>query len=294
LPACPDSKDAIRAALERLGLRPHKRFGQNLLGDAAVLDRIVAASGVGPRSVVLEVGPGLGALTERLLAAGAAVVAVEIDRGLVRALRESLAAKEPLVLLEADVMGAKGRLADAVGTALRDEIARAGAAGFEVVSNLPYGLSSPFLASLVAPPGPPLRATLMLQDEFADVLVARPSTEAYSALSVFVQTFFEVRRAFGVGRSAFHPAPDVDSAVVALVPREAPAPAPDAFGGFVRRLFQGRRKALGTTVGPVLGMRSAGARAWLAEAGFDPLARVEALPPPRIVALFEAVISSQA
>jgi 16S rRNA (adenine1518-N6/adenine1519-N6)-dimethyltransferase len=288
----PDTKERIREALERHGLRPHKRFGQNFLGDPAVLDRIVAASGVGAGSVALEVGPGLGGLTERLLGAGALVVAVEIDHGLARALRAELAS-EALVLVEGDVLGARGRIAEDVSAALAAAIEKRGAAGFDVVSNLPYGISSPFLASLLVPPGPPLSATLTLQSEFADVLLGRPGTDAYSALSVAAQTFFDVTRAFGVARGAFHPAPDVDSAVVRLAPRMRAGPDPESFGRFVQKLFQGRRKALSTTVGPLLGKPSAAAREWLQANGFDPLARVDALPPERLAALFGAVVSSR-
>jgi 16S rRNA (adenine1518-N6/adenine1519-N6)-dimethyltransferase len=280
----PDSKEEIRAALATAGLHPHKRFGQNFLGDASILDRIVQASEVGPSSVVLEVGPGLGALTARLLATGAAVVAVEIDHGLARFLRETVPAPE-LVLIEGDAIGGKGRLSTEVAAALRSAVARRRARGFEVVSNLPYGISSPFVASLMADPGPPLRATLLLQSEFAAALVARPSTDEYSALSVFARTFFDVQRRMSVPRHAFVPQPDVDSAVVTLVPRaDRPADA-ERFSRFVQRLFQGRRKALSTTLRGLV----PDAAAWLAGAGFDPRVRVDALEPARIVELFEKV-----
>jgi 16S rRNA (adenine1518-N6/adenine1519-N6)-dimethyltransferase len=286
----PDSKDEIRAALARAGLHPLKRFGQHFLADAAVLDRIVTASGAGPSSVVLEVGPGLGGLTARLLSAGAAVVAVEIDHGLARELRTSLVSPD-FILLEQDVMGKKGRLADEVGAALLSCAERRGTRGFEVVANLPYGISSPFLLALAAEPGPPLRATVMLQTEVADALAAKPSSEEYSALSVSCQVFFAVTKAFKVGRQAFFPSPDVDSTVVTLLPRTG-ADVPEKFGEFVQKLFQGRRKALSTTLKPWLPAEIGGAREWLAGAGVDPGTRVEALSPAGILDLYRRVLEA--
>jgi 16S rRNA (adenine1518-N6/adenine1519-N6)-dimethyltransferase len=287
----PESKDEIRAALARAGLRPHKRFGQHFLGDAAVLDRIVAASGAGPSSVVLEVGPGLGALTGRLLATGAAVVAVEIDHGLARELRAAQPAGD-LVLLEQDAMAKKGRLAEEVAAALLAAEARRGARGFEVVSNLPYGISSSFLLALMSEPGPPLRATVMLQAEVAAALTAKPSSEEYSALSVSCQVFFAAKREMQVGRHAFFPPPDVDSTVVTLVPRERPGVAAAPFLPFVQKLFQGRRKALSTTMKPWI-PGAGSARAWLEARGFDPGVRIDALAPARIVELFAKVAEAR-
>lgn len=280
----PDSKEAIRSALAAGGLHPHKRFGQHFLADPALLDRIVLVSGAGPSSVVLEVGPGLGGLTARLLAKGALVVAVEIDHGLARRLARELRSPD-LVLVEGDAMAGKGRLSAEASVAVEAAVARRKARGFEVVSNLPYGLSSPFVASLMSAPGPPLRATLMLQTEFVAALAARASSEEYSALSVFAATFFDVKRELAVPRHAFFPQPDVDSAVVTLVPKPPKGIDPAAFSRFVQKLFQGRRKALSTSLRAVV----PDAASWLAAAGFDPKARVDALPPARIVDLFAKV-----
>jgi 16S rRNA (adenine1518-N6/adenine1519-N6)-dimethyltransferase len=285
----PGSKEAVRAALDALGLSPHKRFGQNFVADRAVLERIVDRSGAGPASVVLEVGPGLGTLTSVLLARVAVVVAVEIDHGLARNLREVFAGEPRFVLVEGDVMAGKGRLADEAATAVLDAVSRAGAPGFDVVSNLPYGISSSFLAALASPPGPPLSATVMLQAEVADVLLARPSTESYSALTAFVRTYFEVRRELEVGRHVFFPQPDVDSTVVRLLPKAGTVPPPGPFGAFLQALFQSRRKAIGTTLRGLLPPGTPPARAWLATAGFDAGARVESLAPERIAELFALV-----
>jgi 16S rRNA (adenine1518-N6/adenine1519-N6)-dimethyltransferase len=286
----PGSREEVRETLVRLGLHPHKRFGQNFLADAGALGRIVERSGVGPGSVVLEVGPGLGTLTRRLRDAGASVVAVEIDHGLARHVRAVFGGDDDVVLVERDVMARKGHIAEEVAAVLREMMARKQARRFDVVSNLPYGISSSFITSLVFEPGPPGRATVMLQSEVAAVLAAKPDTEDYSALSVFARTFFEIRQELVVPRHAFFPQPDVDSTVVSLAPRPGPHPDPERFGRFVQGLFQGRRKALSTTVRKLVAPdRGAEARSWLEHAGFDPTARVDALESERIVELFAKV-----
>jgi 16S rRNA (adenine1518-N6/adenine1519-N6)-dimethyltransferase len=289
VPGVPRSRQEVRALLAQLGLRPHKRFGQNFLADRGVLERIADRAGVDSSSVVLEAGPGLGTLTATLLDRGALVVAAEIDRGLAGHLRGVFHDCPELVLVEGDVMGGKGRISEGVASALREAVRLRAAPGFRVASNLPYGISTSFLTSLAFAPGPPLRATLMLQLEVARVLGAREGTDDYSALSVFAQTYFRVRPEFEVGRHAFFPEPDVDSAVVSLDPGEAPAPDPAEFSRFVQRLFQGRRKAIATSLRTELGEPAAQGRARLSRAGFDPGSRVDGLAPARIVELFLAI-----
>lgn len=286
-PLVPRSRAEVKSLLAALGLRPSKRFGQNFLADGAILDRIIERSGAGAASVVLEVGPGLGTLTERLLAAGADVVAVEIDRGLVRNLRTVLGEAARLMIVEGDVLGSRRRLSDDVVLALRSRMASRGVTSFDVVSNLPYGISSPFVGSLLSDPGPPRRATLLLQSDFADVLRARPSTDAYSALSVWAQTFMTVRSEFDVPGHAFHPSPDVTSTLVRFEPLGRRDVDPIAFGEFVQTLFQGRRKAIATTLRATCGSAERAADV-LRRAGVIANVRVESLEPQRIVALFSA------
>jgi 16S rRNA (adenine1518-N6/adenine1519-N6)-dimethyltransferase len=180
-------------------------------------------------------------------------------------------------------MAGKGRWSPDVVAALQSVLARRPGPGFDVVSNLPYGISTSFLTSLAHEPGPPRRATVMLQLEVARALGASAGDDDYSALSVFVRTYFDVRREFEVGRHAFFPEPDVGSAVVGLVPRSAPGPEPGAFGRFVQALFQARRKAIGTSL---RGIAGSGVAELLAAAGFDPRARVDGLEPERIAVLF--------
>ncbi|HYC79383.1 MAG TPA: 16S rRNA (adenine(1518)-N(6)/adenine(1519)-N(6))-dimethyltransferase RsmA [Planctomycetota bacterium] len=283
----PDTPSSVKAALAASGLSPLHRFGQNFLVEPGLLDRIAALSGVGPGDVVLEVGPGLGGLTERLLDAGALIVAVEIDHGLARRLRETFAGEPRLRLIEGDVLAGGRALDPRIGPALEAAKRETGAAGWSVAANLPYGVTSPFLLALLGPPGPPRRITVMVQREVGDVLLARPGSDDYGTLSVASATYWRATRALAVGREAFYPRPDVASAVMTLEPREGDAPPPGPFLDFVRGLFQSRRKALRSSLRRMLG-DDARVDAVLAAAGTAPEARADGVPPETLAALFRA------
>lgn len=283
----PATPSAVRAALDAAGLAPLRRFGQNFLVDPRTLDRAADAAGVGPGDVVLEVGPGLGALTERLLDRGARVVAVEIDHGLAARLRTCFAGEARLDLVEGDVLAGGRALDPAVVAAL----ARARAEGdgtWRVAANLPYGVTSPFLLALLDAAGPrPRRTTVMIQREVADVLAAPPGSPDYSVLALAARVYWRVARVLDVGPEAFFPRPEVDSCVVAIEPA-AEGPPPGPFLDFARGLFQSRRKTLRASLRRRVA-DPARAEAALAAAGLRPEDRVDGAPPERIVALFRAL-----
>jgi 16S rRNA (adenine1518-N6/adenine1519-N6)-dimethyltransferase len=289
----PDTPTGVKAALAAAGLSPLKRFGQNFLVDPRVLDRVAAASGAGPGEATLEVGPGLGGLTTRLWESGAEVLAVEIDRGLAAHLRRQFADAPRFALVERDVLGRGPELADEVLDALAAARARAGGGGWRVASNLPYGITSPFLFALLdTPAGPPRRAVVMIQKEVGDVLVAAPGGDDYSVLSLAARTYWRVRRLFDVGPEAFFPRPDVDSCVVELEPATvaADAPPPRPFLAFARTLFQSRRKALRSSLRRARpDLEPAAVDAALDAAGLSPQDRVDGAAPERIVALYRAL-----
>ncbi len=204
--------------------RKRKSLGQHFLRDARVADRAVAHAGLRPEDVVLEIGPGAGVLTRRLAPRCREVVAIEVDR----ALAERLAAE---ALPRVRVIAA-------------DAVAEPFPAFDACVSNLPYQVSSPILFKL-------LRerfrvAVLMVQKEFADRLVARPDTPEYGRLSVSAASRAAVERLERVGRGAFDPPPQVDSALVRVTPRPSPFPVRDValFDGVVKAAFTQRRKTL--------------------------------------------------
>jgi 16S rRNA (adenine1518-N6/adenine1519-N6)-dimethyltransferase len=223
-------------AFRKLGLHPKKSFGQNFLVDANIAERIaeLAASGGG---TVVEIGAGLGALTEPLLARAAKVIAIERDRDLCPILREAFT--EPISSGKLHIVEADAKQAD-LGALLRS-----GPLPRCLAGNLPYQLTGPLLEATTALGDVIDRAVFMVQIEVADRLVAAPGSSDYGALTVFVSAAFEVTRAMKVSRGAFQPRPGVDSAVVLLTPHRPPrARETDAFRAAVRAAFAQRRKTL--------------------------------------------------
>lgn len=228
---------AATLAFRECGLAAKKSFGQNFLVDPGIARHIAELAAFEPGGTVIEVGAGLGALTEPLLSRAARVVAIERDRDLCPILREAFAApiaSGRLVVLEAD----------AKRVDLGAELA-AGPRPRVVAGNLPYQLTGPMLERTTSVAHLIDLAVFMVQAEVADRLVARPATESYGALTVFVSAAFRVTRALGVGRGAFHPRPGVDSAVVVLSPVVPPRAEETAtFRAAVRAAFMQRRKTL--------------------------------------------------
>lgn len=259
----------LQARLRGRGLAPLKRYGQHFLVDDGATGRLVSAivpPGTAPR--VLEIGPGPGTLTGQLLAAGAAVLALEIDRGLADQLGQSWSG---------------ARLSIVVGDALKldwGELVRRhlGPGPVTLAGNLPYYITGPLIARLWEPGAPPWdRAVFMLQREAADRLLAEPGTAAAGVPSVLVRTVARPQRLFDIPPSAFFPRPRVWSTVVELT---AAAPCPPADPGLwsqvVHAGFGQRRKMLRTTLS-VLGGDAAWWTQQLAARGIEASRRAEAL-----------------
>jgi 16S rRNA (adenine1518-N6/adenine1519-N6)-dimethyltransferase len=231
------TSDAVRAFRDR-GLSPKKSFGQNFLADPNVSKRVAELATDGAANgTIIEIGAGLGALTEPLLERAARVVAIERDRDLCPILREAFAgalAEGKLELVEAD--------------AKTTDFARlfaAGPAPYVLAGNLPYQLTGPLLERTASLAADLHRVVFMVQAEVADRLLAPPATEAYGALTVFTSAAFDVVRALSVRRGAFHPRPQVDSSVVVMTPLRPPrALETDRFRAAVRAAFTQRRKTL--------------------------------------------------
>jgi 16S rRNA (adenine1518-N6/adenine1519-N6)-dimethyltransferase len=245
---------------------PRRRFGQNFLVDTHYIDRIVAAVDPQRGDNLVEIGPGLAALTARLIERAGRIAAVEIDRDLAARLRERFDAAA-LDLHEAD--------------ALEFDFASLGPA-LRVVGNLPYNISSPLLFHL-ADYAPQVRDIhVMLQREVVARMTAQPATADYGRLTVMLQTRFAVERLFTVPGGAFRPVPKVESAVARLVPLRAAAPAlhdPALFARVVAAAFGQRRKTLRNALSTLADA------AHLSSAGVDPGARGETLSVPDFVRL---------
>jgi 16S rRNA (adenine1518-N6/adenine1519-N6)-dimethyltransferase len=262
------SADTPKALLERYGLRPKYSFGQNFLADERLAARIADACAAAGGSVV-ELGAGLGALTRPLLASGVSyVLAVERDRDLVPALGQELASEVEagrLTILEEDA-----KRVDFVA-------ALAGRPTPHVVAgNLPYQITGPLLEKAVHSAPSIARAVFLVQLEVADRLAAAPGSDNYGALSVFAQRAFDVERAFVIRRGAFYPQPNVDSAVVTLQPRGAPAES-DEFRAVVKRAFEQRRKKLKNAWAGLFGERGIDLEAAAERARIDLSLRGETL-----------------
>jgi 16S rRNA (adenine1518-N6/adenine1519-N6)-dimethyltransferase len=244
--------------------RPRKRFAQHFLVQPAIAQRIVDTAALEPGEAVLEIGPGRGVLTRRLAARAARLWAVEIDRDLAAALRAEFAADPRVEIVAADVL----RLD--LPTLL------AAAAPVAVVANLPYNISTPVLLQLLDTPDLFSRLVLMLQREVAERVCAPPGGKVYGALTVTVQLVARPAIAFRVPPGAFHPRPQVESAVVVLTPHRPPRLTPPALAAVrcvVRTAFAQRRKQLGNALAPLC----PDAAARLTALGIDPTRRPETL-----------------
>lgn len=254
------------------GHTPRKRFGQNFLADAHYVARIVDAIAPQPGDNIVEIGPGLAALTEALIARAGHVTAVEIDRDLAARLRDRFA-PGVLTLHEADA------LAFDFGTL---------GAGLRVVGNLPYNISTPLLFHLAQYDAQVRDITVMLQKEVVARMCAEPGSADYGRLTVMLQVRFAIARLFLVPPGAFRPAPKVDSAIARLVPLGERRPVVhDAalFGRVVAAAFAQRRKTLRNALSTLADAAS------LERAGIDPGARGETLSVADFVRLSNALVA---
>jgi 16S rRNA (adenine1518-N6/adenine1519-N6)-dimethyltransferase len=266
--------------------RARKRFGQHFL-ERAWADKVVRAIAPEPGDVFVEIGPGTGALTRPLASAAAHVVAFEIDRDLAADLRGQ--APPNVTVVEGDFL-------DVQADALAGELARAAPsapAGFRVAGNLPYNVASPILFKLAALHAHGLAfrdATVMLQREVADRLLARPGSRDYGVLTVLIGYRAGVKRLLALPPGAFRPAPRVESAVVRIWFHE-PQPAPvDAalFEALVQAMFTRRRKTLANALLAYPGADRVAIDAVLQRGGIDGRRRPETLDLGELVRLSDA------
>jgi 16S rRNA (adenine1518-N6/adenine1519-N6)-dimethyltransferase len=280
----------IRRTLRDAGLRAIRGRSQNFLADIDVLDGILAEAEPAPGRRVLEIGPGLGILTAALLDAGAAVTAVEVDRGLAAFLRDRLG--DALERAAAAGPGSPGALRLVEGDALDEDLTGLVEAPYDVVANLPYHITSPILHALLGRPPRPERLVLMVQREVAERIAAPAGKMSY--LSVFVQYHARVRIAFSVPRSAFEPEPGVDSAVIVLQPypeddRLPDAAAEDELWRLVQTAFRERRKMIHNVLARQLPIGADRVTRALEAAGIAPDRRPQTLGVGEWLALREAV-----
>jgi len=226
------SRPTVRELLTSRGLAPRRDLGQNFVADPNTVRRIAHLAAVGAGDHVVEIGAGLGSLTLALAETGAAVTAVEVDHGLVGALREVVADVPGVRVVEADAM------------ALDWDALLEGRPGWVLVANLPYNVATPLVGDVLdAVPGIE-RMLVMVQREVAERLAAPPGSKVYGAISVKVAYWARARIVGDVPASVFVPRPNVESALVEIVRRPPPDIAPGSLFPLVRTAFGQRRKML--------------------------------------------------
>ncbi|WP_286220946.1 16S rRNA (adenine(1518)-N(6)/adenine(1519)-N(6))-dimethyltransferase RsmA [Marinobacter apostichopi] len=227
----------------KAGHQARKRFGQNFLHDPGVIERIVRSIHPKPEDTLVEIGPGLGAITEEILAVNPRLQVVELDRDLIPVLRTKFFNYPEFRIHEADALSFDfSQLAD-------------NGRGLRIIGNLPYNISTPLIFHLLGQAGVVKDMHFMLQKEVVQRLAAVPGDNNYGRLGIMAQYFCKVQPLFEVGPGAFRPAPKVDSAIVRLVPHDSlPHPAKDlgTLQAVVRTAFNARRKTLRKALGSLI------------------------------------------
>ena len=223
-----------RHILKAFNLHATKKLGQNFLVDANIVRGIVDSAEAGPGDKILEIGPGIGTLTQGLAESGAEVIAVEIDKKLPAVLAETLKGYDNVTIVPGDIL--KVNIREIMGEG-----------PFKVAANLPYYITTPILMALLEQHLPITHIVTMVQKEVAERMVAKPGSRIYGALSVAVQYYTEPHIAYDVPPRSFIPAPEVDSVVIACKVRDTPAVAvkdEKVFFRVVKAAFGQRRKTI--------------------------------------------------
>lgn len=276
-----------KAVLERHGFTFKKSFGQNFLTDTNILQKIVDTAEIDDQVNVIEIGPGIGALTEFLAERAAQVMAFEIDHRLVPILADTLRDFDNVTVVNEDIL--KVNLAQHIQNFKNPDLP------IKVVANLPYYITTPILMHLIESGIPFSEFVVMMQKEVADRISAQPNTKAYGSLSIAVQYYMTAKVAFIVPRTVFVPAPNVDSAILKMVRRPEPAVAVEDESFFFKvskASFTHRRKTLWNNLTGYFGkteeVKDKLTKA-LDQAGLSPSVRGEALSLTEFASLADAL-----
>lgn len=259
----PENREALIRLLAETGISPRRSAGQNFLTDGSVVDALVDAAAVKSGDAVLEIGPGLGALTGALSETGASVTTIEIDRRLVSLLRKRFASEKSVTIIEGDIRRVH------LDALVHD-------AGYKLVSSLPFNVTSLVLRRFLELPPRPTVLSLLMQKEVAERVTAEPG--AMSTLSVAVQYYGAPSIVRNVPRTSFYPAPEVDGAIVRIeVNPEPPSDEAKRLFRLVRMGFASRRKMLHNTLSAGLQIPSEILKKQFTEIGLNPLCRPQEL-----------------
>lgn len=224
------NKTELLQFLDRIGAAPRKSLSQNFLIEKTIIQKLVAMAGIRPGDRALEIGSGPGAITEELLAAGAHVLAVEMDR----LFSEHLPPHNNLTIHSGDILKFPFET-------LED-------GPWKVVSNLPFHITAPIFEKLFNQTDLFKSFTLIVQKEVVDRIKAKPSTKEFGSLTIFLQYYTQLESTFPISASCFYPKPAVDSTAIHLIPKQKQKVSPENFFPIVRKAYQQRRKMLTTSL----------------------------------------------
>ena len=284
-------REVTERILQAFHLKADKNLGQNFLVEESVVNRIAKAAELTPEDTVLEIGPGIGTLTQALAMTGASVLSVELDKRLIPVLQETVGAYKNVRIVQGDILkvnipeiiaevkadqktaGATGKVAEAESEMKQSDT-------FKVCANLPYYITTPIIMYLLEQKLPLERLVVMVQKEVAERMTAGPGGREYGAISVAMQYYTEPKIAFIVKAGSFLPAPKVDSAVLVCKRRSTPpveVPDEKTFFKVVAAAFSVRRKMLNNSLKNMGGLNGEQVKAWLDRAGIDGRRRAETL-----------------
>lgn len=268
------NKEQVREILRKRGLNVRKKYGQNFLIDRNIVDKIMKVASIKQDDTVIEIGPGLGALTHELSKRANRVVAYEIDAGLVGFLQEEFRSFDKVAIVQKDFLEVKLDFPESI----------------KVISNLPYYITTPILFQLLESKQAIDSIVVMMQKEVAERLVAKPRTKQYNALSVILQFLAEVKIEFHVPKTCFYPVPDVDSSIIHI--RLKPLSneiGTNEFIAFVKNAFHQRRKTLLNNVASAYHLKKPFIESMLEETKHSPSVRAEELSLEQFIELFEYI-----
>ena len=284
-------REVTARILQAFHLKADKNLGQNFLVEESVVNRIAKTAELTPEDTVLEIGPGIGTLTQALAMTGASVLSVELDKRLIPVLQETVGAYKNVRIVQGDILkvnipeiiaevkadqktaGATGKVAEAESEMKQSDT-------FKVCANLPYYITTPIIMYLLEQKLPLERLVVMVQKEVAERMTAGPGGREYGAISVAMQYYTEPKIAFIVKAGSFLPAPKVDSAVLVCKRRSTPpvdVPDEKTFFKVVAAAFSVRRKMLNNSLKNMGGLNGEQVKAWLDRAGIDGRRRAETL-----------------
>nr|WP_156305033.1 16S rRNA (adenine(1518)-N(6)/adenine(1519)-N(6))-dimethyltransferase RsmA [Staphylococcus borealis] len=271
--------------LDQFGFNFKKSLGQNFLVDVNIIHKIIDASQIDDHTGVIEVGPGMGSLTEQLAKRAKKVMSFEIDQRLIPVLKETLAPYDNITIINEDIL--KADIAKAVETYLSD------CDKIMVVANLPYYITTPILLNLMQQDIPIDGYVVMMQKEVGERLNAQVGTKSYGSLSIVTQYYTETSKVLTVPKSVFMPPPNVDSIVVKLMQRETPLVHVDneeAFFKLAKAAFAQRRKTINNNYQNFFKdgkQHKESILKWLEQTGIDPKRRGETLSIQDFARLYE-------